>query len=213
MATLSDPSRVPALIDPADGLPYMALGASGGQGAPANPAIPAGEAHIGEVGSAFLNPSANFTRTNANATPYSIADLVANSETAASVVAMQFTVARVAAGSFAIRRASLKKSGSANTGDFRLHLYLADPALSSGIAGGDNAAWSTKESGYLGSFDISTDRAFTDAQKGFGLPTLGNEIARLLPSGTVIYGLLEARSAFTPIASEVFTVELDVWPN
>lgn len=179
--------------------------------------IAAGENHIGEVGGKIANPSANFTRP-ADTTAYASGDLVANSTSSASVAALQFTAARIAAGNLAIRRARLKKSGTTVTNaSFRLHLYGANPASSSGIANGDNGAWLTKQSSYLGSIDLDMSggngRVFSDAAQVIGAPAVGEEINVKLASGQIVYGLLEARAAYTPVSGETFTAELEVVQN
>ena len=171
---------------------------------PTNP-LPAGASTVA---------SAGFTRP-ADTTAYASGDLVANSTTAASVAPMQFTVARANDAAVSIRRARLKTSSpSVTNASFRLHLYRNDPSASSGIANGDNGAWSTKEAQYIGSLDITVDKAFSDAAKGVGVPTAGGELTCRPAAGTtVIYGLLEARAAYTPTSGETFTAELEVLQN
>ena len=123
---------------------------------------------------------------------------------------MSWTVARVAAGSGSIRRAQVKKSGTSVTlASFRLHLYTSSPT----IANGDNAAWSTTHSGYLGSIDVVVDKAFSDGAGGNGMPNVGSDINFKLASGQTIYGLLEARAAYTPASGETFTIILEVYQN
>jgi len=93
----------------------------------------------------------------------------------------------------------------------RWHASKNDPAASSGITNGDNSAWSTKEAEYLGALDAAMDKAFSDAAKGIGLPNEGFVISAQPSSGTrLIYGLLEARAAYTPANAEVFTVVLEI---
>lgn len=158
----------------------------------------------------IANPSANFTRPS-DTNVYASGDLVANSTTAGSVTPMQFTVAREAASSFMLRRAKLLKSGTSLTNAwFRLHLYRSSPTPSNG----DNGAWLTGHSGYLGAFDFVCDRAFTDgASANAGNPINGSEISVKLASGQIVYGLLEARAAYTPASAEVFTIELEDFQN
>lgn len=175
------------------------------------PVVPsAQEVHLGQVGGHTARPSANFTRPGDTA-PYSSGDLVANSTTAGSVVPMQFSVGRIAAGSGMIRRIRLRKSGTSITNaSFRLHLYASSPTPSNG----DNVAWLTDGvAGYVGSLDVTCDKAFTDGASGNGTPTTGSEINFLLSSGLVYYGLLEARGAYTPANAEVFTCILEVLQN
>lgn len=174
----------------------------------------ASELHLGEVGSALATPSANFTRP-ADTTAYASADLVANSTTAGSVTPLSWTAARIAAGSFLVRRARFKKSTTTTAnGSFRLHLYDTTPAT---ITNGDNGAWLTTNSGYLGSleFDFSgtTGRVHTDGASCIGLPTAGSELSVKLSSGQTIYGLIEARGAYAPGLSEVFTMVLELLLN
>lgn len=160
------------------------------------------------------NPSANFTRP-ADTTAYTSGDLVANNVTPGSVVPMSFTAARLAAGSFCVRRAKLKKSTNVTTAaSFRLHLYTASPTC----ANGDNGAWSTTESGYMGSIDLDASgtngRVFTDpAVVVQGVPGVGSEQNFALASGQTVFGLLEARGAYTPGNAEVFTVTLELQQN
>lgn len=163
----------------------------------------------GAVGGYSAVASANFTRP-ADTNAYALGDLVANNTTAGSVAPMQFTVARVAAGSGMIRRARLKKSTAGLTNaQFRLHLYTASPT----VTNGDNGAWLTTLSGYIGAYDFTLDRAFSDGAYGSAVPLVGGEMAFKLSSGQIIYGLLEARAGYAPGNAEVFTVELEVYQD
>ncbi len=152
--------------------------------------------------------TATFTRP-ADTTQYASGDLVANSTTAGSVVPMSFVVARSTGGSGMVRRARVRKSGAILTSaSFRLHLYSASPTLTNG----DNAAWLTTVSGYLGSIDITLDKAFSDAAAGQGTPNTGAEV-NFVTTVQTLYGLLEARATYTPASAEVFTVDLEVIQN
>jgi len=178
-------------------------------------ALLAGEAHVGQVGGESANPSANFTRPS-NTPAYASGDLIANSITAGSVVAMSFTAARVAAGSFVIRRARLHKDNQAITSaTFRLHLFSANPVATAPTAG-DNEVLelnSLAAGAYLGYFDFnmasSPDIQASDIELDAG-PANGSDITVELASGTTIWGLLEARAAYTPASAEVFTVTLEI---
>jgi hypothetical protein len=171
----------------------------------------------GSVGGFAATPSANFTRP-ADAAAYAVGDLVASSTTAASVVPLSWVAARAAAGSGMVRRARLRKSGTVVTAaSFRLHLYGSDPSASTGITNGDNGAWLTKQAGYLGGFDLDVSgvngRVFSDGAEVVGAPAVGSDVTFALASGQTIYGLLEARAAYTPASAEVFTVELEILQN
>lgn len=176
-------------------------------------ALPAGEAFVGKTGGIIVTPTANFTRP-ADTTAYAVGDAVSNNVTAGSVVALSWTAARVATGNFYVRRARVKKSTTSVTNAaFRLHIYAADPTASTGIVGGDNAAFSTKVGTWIGAIDITVSQAFSDASMGIGAPNVGTEINAVLVSGQTLYGLLEARGAYTPGSAEVFTVDLEIWQN
>lgn len=156
---------------------------------------------------AVVNASANFNRP-ADTTAYASGDLVANSTTAGSVVAMTLAVARVATASVMIRRLKLRKSGtSVSSASFRVHLFRAAPAT---VTNGDNGVFSVSGAAdYLGAFDVTIDRAFTDGAAGFGVPVVGSDASIKLAAGTSIYALIEARAAYTPASAEVFTVEAE----
>jgi hypothetical protein len=163
------------------------------------------------AGGYVANPTANFTRPS-DTTAYASGDLVANSTTAGSVVAMTLTIARVAAGSAMLRRLKLHKSGTSVTNaSFRVHLFRADPST---VTNGDNGAFSVSGvADYLGAWDVIVDRAFTDGAAGFGVPLYGSEQTIKLESGTDVFALIEARSAYTPASAEVFTITADVLQN
>jgi hypothetical protein len=61
--------------------------------------------------------------------------------------------------------------------------------------------------------DVTMDKAFTDGAAGNGAPAIGSEINFKLPSGLVVFALLEARAAYTPVSEETFTVEVEDLQN
>lgn len=148
--------------------------------------------------------SATFTRP-ADVTAYAIGDLVANSTTAGSVVPMTFTLAQFLAQGAKIRRARVRKSTNVVLDAlFRLHLYRNSPT----VTNGDNGAWiSNQTANYIGSIDVTVDRAFSDGAAGAGLPPGNNDINT---ADLQFFGLLEARGALVPASGEVFTVELEI---
>lgn len=165
--------------------------------------------------SMFARVSANFTRP-ADTTAYASGDLVANSTTAGSVAALSWTATlahtTVGNAAFLIRRARLKKSTTGVTNAaFRLHLYGTDPAASSGIANGDNGAFSVNDATYLGYIDFGSMIAHRDCAMMLSTPSAGAEIAHAFATGTTLYGLLEARGAYTPGNAETFTVSLELY--
>lgn len=150
--------------------------------------------------------SASITRP-ADTTAYASGDLIANSTTAGSVTPLEFvSLAENPGGSVAINRMRLRKSGtSVTTCSIRIHLFTASPT----VANGDNAAFSAnKSANWLGSFDVTVTQAFTDGAAVVVFPTLP-VLIRMDPGVGSIYGLLEARSAYTPANAETFTVTLE----
>jgi hypothetical protein len=146
-------------------------------------------------------PSASFTRP-ADTTAYASGDLMANSTTAGSVVAMTFSPVTKGSGRSAqIRRVRVSKTGTSVTNaSVRLHLYTTSSITA---ANGDNGAWSTdKAANYVGSVDVTIDKAMTDG-------AAGNATCEFNINSLSLYGLLEARGPYTPASAEVFTVTLE----
>lgn len=161
----------------------------------------------GNIGSQSIAVGASFTRP-ADTTAYTSGDLIANNTTAGSVVPMTFTCASANDRGFWVVRARLKKTNTSVTNaSFRLHLYKDTPTVSNG----DNGAWLSNEQAYLGAMDITADKTFTDYSKGIGTPNNGTVIIATPTSGTqTIFGLLEARAAYTPTSAEVFSIVLEI---
>jgi hypothetical protein len=150
--------------------------------------------------------TATFTRP-ADTTAYTTGDLVANSTTAGSVVPMSFFVP--GANGFKLWRVSVSANSATDTNaKFRLHLYSSATITA---ANGDNGAWSTTSSGYLGFVDVdASGEAFTDNLTGWGTYLVSSVNVPLLFALTShkVYGLLSATAAYTPTSAEVFTVTL-----
>jgi hypothetical protein len=163
---------------------------------------------------AFSAAAAQFTRP-ADTTAYAAGDLVANSTTAGSVVALTFTFGALKQAAIEIRRFKIRKSNTTITnGSFRLHLFTAIPTFTSA---GDNSAIGTVAQGaanWLGSLDCGLTIALQDGAVGEGIPvsnTLGHaEIVAQFAEGAtpVLYGFLEARAAYTPTSAETFNITL-----
>jgi hypothetical protein len=140
--------------------------------------------------------SARFTRPS-DTTAYASGDLVANSTTAGSVAPLSLPVAP---GARQVRRVRIHTSSTNVTNAaFRVHLYGASPTA----ANGDNSAWSTsKAADYLGSVDVTVDKAFTDG-------AAGSATTEINCGGPNLYGLIEARGAYTPTSAGVFNVTIE----
>lgn len=140
---------------------------------------------------------------------YTSGDLVANSATAGSVVPLSWALDPNYSGELILRKVRLRKSGTSTTNaQFRLHLWLGTTVTVITFANGDDGAFSTDQVAlYLGAFDITIDRAFTDGAFGSGIPVTGDWVTCWAPRNSVILGALEARAGYTRAASEVFTAE------
>lgn len=147
----------------------------------------------------------------ADTTQYAVADLVADSTTAALVNPIVFLVPKPR---FHIVGAGLFKSGtSVTSASFRMHFYTQNPNSKPGIiANGDNAAWSTTLSGYVGAVDLNVDAAFSDGAFGRGGPRVANSIPVNIPisdanatTGSRFWALIEVRDTYTPASAEQIT--------
>lgn len=150
--------------------------------------------------------SPSFTRP-ADTTAYASTDLVANSVTAGSVTSLVFNIPY--GRGVKIHRAGITKSGATSTNaSFRLHLYKDSPTPTNG----DNSTWLTTVSGYLGFIDVVlSGQTFSDESAGYGVFVNNSVFAPMffrVDKDQLVYGLLEARAAYTPESEEVFTVSL-----
>lgn len=162
-----------------------------------------------KVAGDIVTPSANFTRP-ADTTAYASGDLVANSTTAASVVALSWTVGSPDSRKGFVRRVRMYSDDSDTTNaSFRVHFYSANP-VSAAPTNGDNGALAVQVSNasYLGSVDVTLDRTINTSDAwGIGVPGAGAEISYDLgATGYTLYALIEARAAYTPASGEVITV-------
>lgn len=146
----------------------------------------------------------------ADTTPYASGDLIANNTTAGSVVPLAFASLGTTVG---IVGARIRKSGTALTNaQVRLHLFSVLPVA----AVGDNAAFDSTGAlgvadvaGYLGYIDMTFDIGGTAGAAARGIPT-SPATTRLVstPASGGLWGLLEARAAYTPASGETFDVSL-----
>lgn len=150
--------------------------------------------------------ASTFTRP-ANTTTYAFGDLVADTTTAGSVTPLSFSTSLKSGESARVTGVKLFKSGTSITSAiFRVHLYSTSPT----VTNGDNGAWlSGSYSSYLGAVDVTIDRAFSDGSAGIGQPSIGYFPVVKPSSGSIIYGLIEARSAYAPSSGETFTAVLE----
>lgn len=154
----------------------------------------------------IISTSATITRPS-DTTAYASGDLIANSTTAGSVTPLTFNVGY--GNGFRLNRVKIKFNSTTPTNaKFRLHLYGSSPT----VTNGDNGAWLSTESDYLGAVDIDASLlTFSDSTAGYGLyiNTALTEAPMLTTNANAIfYGLLTATAAYTPTSAEIFTVSL-----
>lgn len=141
-----------------------------------------------------------FTRPN-DTTAYAAGDLVANNTTAGSVVPLSFTLPSRRAKVYGIK--VTKSAAAVTNAKFLLHLYKTSPTP----ANGDNGAWSTTSSGWIGSMSVDMSvNTFTDTNTSSSTNTTTAPLA-FVASGN-LFGLLTATAAYTPAAQETFSVSL-----
>ena len=158
-------------------------------------------------GLGFRSITATFTRPS-DTNVYASGDLVANSTTAASVVPMSWVVPGKPV--FQVPAIRLQKSGATVTNaQFRIHLFLTTtPTIATT---GDNAAFASVVTGFgswFGAYD-GTMLGLADGGVCDCVPISGVIRPDLIATpGDLIYGLVEARAAYTPASAEVFVATL-----
>jgi hypothetical protein len=152
----------------------------------------------------FIVAGSTLTRP-ANTTAYTANDSISDNATAGSVTAKSsnnlsdtndhpIDLAEIALDS--------TDTGPGTAGiQIRLHLFNSDPTASSGVVGGDNAAWSNKKAGWIGSFS-GTMRLFSDGSKGVLIPDEGTlRMVAPVSGAKNLYYQLQTLGAFTPSAN------------
>lgn len=163
-------------------------------------------------------PAALAMARPANTTAYSANDAVSNNATAGSVTPITFNLPNVDNLAAALTRCRILSTdtGPATAGaTFEVWLFNSDPTANSGVGGGDNAAFSQKQAGFVGRMS-GTFIASSDGSMAVCTPIEGNFIAAKpdavsASSGKkAFYALLKTLTAFTPSAnSTTFTLTLE----
>lgn len=150
-------------------------------------------------------PVAGATLTRpTNTTPYAVGDSISDNGTAGSVTALTTNNLAFAVNSLVDFIDVLLVSTDTGPGTagaiIRLHLFNINPTLSSGVVGGDNAAWSNKQAGWLGSLS-GVMRAFSDGSRGVLTPD--EPLEGLAPASAAqnFWYQLQTLSIFTPSAN------------
>jgi hypothetical protein len=147
----------------------------------------------------------------ANTTAYAAGDSISDNATAGSVTALSATVSDVNDDPIFINEILIKSTDTGLAGKkFRAYLFNSDPTASSGVGGGDNAAYSQKIAGYIGSFMGWMETGFSDGAVGRLVPTFnetnntqagGFVVAKPTSGAKTLYIQFQAVEAFTPSAN------------
>jgi len=147
----------------------------------------------------------------ANTTAYSAADSISDNATAGSVTALSATISDVNDDPFFINEILISSTDTGLAGKkLRAYLFNSDPTASSGVGAGDNAAYSQKKAGYIGSFMGYLETGFSDGTVGRLVPSFnetnlsqaGGFIVTKPTSGAkTLYIQYQAVEAFTPSAN------------
>jgi hypothetical protein len=144
----------------------------------------------------------------ANTTAYSAGDAISDNATAGSVTPQPVTVSESNDFPVALTEIELdtNDTGLAAGTQIDVYVYQSDPTLSSGIAAGDNAAFSQKKAGFRARFR-GTFLAFSDGGKAICRPVDGDNntmpLALIQPEsgGKRLWLSYKAVTAFTPSAN------------
>jgi hypothetical protein len=170
--------------------------------------LAAGTALIGKVKTKFIVAAASAYTRPANTTAYTANDAVSNNGTAGSVTAISLSLSDVNDDTVTLERIRILSTDTGVQGkNFRVWLFNSDPTANSGVGGGDNAAWSQKQAGFIGSMS-GTFRAFSDGAGAVCIPDEGTRIITAPVTGAkTVFALLQTLDAFTPSAnSTTFTL-------
>jgi hypothetical protein len=164
---------------------------------------------------AFAAAFTTLTRP-ANTTAYTAADSISDNATAGSVTALSATLSDVNDDPIFISEILVTSTDTGLAGKrIRAYLFNSDPTASTGVGGGDNAAFSQKKAGYIGSFSGVLETGFSDGTVGRLVPSFNDSTAspsQAAPAGgfivtkptsgaKTIYIQFQAVDAFTPSAN------------
>jgi hypothetical protein len=159
---------------------------------------------------AFSATFSTLTRP-ANTTAYTAADSISDNATAGSVTALSATVADVNDDPIFISEILVSSTDTGLAGKkIRAYLFNSDPTASSGVSGGDNAAYSQKKAGYIGSFMGWMETGFSDGSVGRLVPAFnetnnsqagGFVVTKPTSGAKTLYIQYQAVEAFTPSAN------------
>lgn len=131
---------------------------------------------------AFVAAFTTLTRP-ANAAAYAAADSISNNATAGSVTALTATVSDTNDDPIFINEILISSTDTGLAGKrIRAYLFNSDPTANSGVGGGDNAAYSQKVAGYIGSFSGVLETGFSDGTVGRLVPAYNDSATAPVPN-------------------------------
>ena len=164
--------------------------------------LAAGTNEVGKTNIKHINVTGTILTRPANSTAYSANDSVSDNATAGSVTALPITVSDTNDDPVDITEIVMDSTDTGFGGVLvRVHLFTSDPTASTGVGGGDNAAWSQKRAGWAGSFS-GTMISFSDGSKGTLIPDGGPvRLIHVESGGKRIWWQLQTLGAATPSGS------------
>src|SRR5262249_23777107 len=123
--------------------------------------------------------SAAFTTLTrpANTTAYAALDSISDNGTAGSVTALSATLSDTNDDPIFISEILIPPTDTGLAGKrIRAYLFNSDPTASSGVGAGDNAAYSQKKAGYIGSFSGILEAGFSDGTVGRLVPSFADGV-------------------------------------
>lgn len=161
--------------------------------------------------------SVTFARP-ANVTPYAAGQLLANNTVAGNVQPLAFQLPPFT-GLWGLSRARLLKSGLAiANAAFKLHLWQGVAPVP--VNGDGGLFQANGAANYLGAFSFGSPiltgggaNPFSDGTRFDAVPDTGTLMLAFgtsVNNGSSLFGLLEARAAYTPGNAEAFTASLEL---
>lgn len=138
----------------------------------------------------------------ANTTAYTAGDSISNNATAGSVTALSASVSDTNDDPILVESMLLHSTDNGLRGkNIRAYIYNSDPTANSGVGAGDNAAFSNKKAGFLGTM-TGYLHSFSDGAAGQLFPEGGQAIIAPPTTGAkTLYVQYQALEDFTPSAN------------
>jgi hypothetical protein len=144
----------------------------------------------------------------ANATPYTAGDSISDNATVGSVSPLSAIVSDTNDDPIFIADIRIDSTDTGLTSKrLRAYVFNSDPTASTGVVAGDNAAYSNKKAGYVGTFVGTLEPAFSDGVVGRLVPSFrdtnytpagGFVVTKPSSGGRTLWIQYVAEEGFTP---------------